>query len=87
MATGERQDPFPSFNFVVQLIESDGSLRSVAGFSECTGLESTLEVEEYQEGTIGGSVDPREVRRVRRTLGFLNDRRPELYARLEDERR
>lgn len=51
-----RDDPLPSFNFVVQLIESDGSKRTVAGFSECSGLESTLEVEEYQEGGVNDRV-------------------------------
>ena len=56
MATGERLDPYPSCNFVVQLIESDGSLRSVAGFSECSGLESILEVQEYQEGGVNDRV-------------------------------
>ena len=56
MATGDRNDPLPAFNFVVQLIESDGSQRTVAGFSECSGLESTLEVEEYQEGGVNDRV-------------------------------
>ena len=51
-----RDDPLPSFNFVVQLIESDGSKRTVAGFSECSGLDSTLEVEEYQEGGVNDRV-------------------------------
>jgi predicted amidohydrolase len=48
--------------------------------------EVLSEVDEYQSGIVGGAVDPREVRRVRRTLGFLKDRRPELYMRLEEER-
>lgn len=56
MATGERKDPFPAFNFVVQLIESDGGRRTVAGFNECSGLESTLEVEEYQEGGVNDRI-------------------------------
>jgi phage tail-like protein len=56
MATGERVDPFPAFNFVVQLIESNGSRRTVAGFSECGGLESTLEVEEYREGGVNDRI-------------------------------
>jgi phage tail-like protein len=49
-------DLLPAFNFVVQLIGSDGSTRTVAGFSECSGLESTLEVEEYQEGGVNDRV-------------------------------
>lgn len=56
MATGVRNDPLPAFNFVVQLIESDGGRRTVAGFSECSGLESTLEIEEYQEGGVNDRV-------------------------------
>jgi phage tail-like protein len=49
-----RQDPLPAFNFLVQLIESSGANRSVAGFSECSGVEATLEVEEYKEGGANG---------------------------------
>ena len=51
-----RLDPLPVFNFWVQLIESNGALRSVAGFSECSGLESSLEIEEYQEGGVNNRV-------------------------------
>lgn len=51
-----RQDPLPAFNFVLQLISSDGSTRNVAGFSECSGLEATLEIEEYQEGGVNDRV-------------------------------
>lgn len=56
MALGPLRDPVPAFNFLVQLIESNGALRSVAGFSECSGLESTLEIEEYQEGGVNDRV-------------------------------
>ena len=56
MTVGLRLDPIPVFNFLVQLIETDGSLRSVASFSECSGLESTLEVEEYLEGGVNDRV-------------------------------
>jgi phage tail-like protein len=51
-----REDPFAAFNFVVQLVDDDGENRIVAGFSECSGLESTLEVEEYQEGGVNNRV-------------------------------
>jgi len=51
-----REDPLPAFNFVVQLIDSAGAARTVAGFSECSGLESTLEVQEYQEGGVNDRV-------------------------------
>jgi phage tail-like protein len=56
MPTGTRNDPLSAFNFVVQLIDSDGSLRTVAGFSECSGLESTLEIQEYKEGGVNDRV-------------------------------
>ncbi len=56
MALGDRNDPLPAFNFALQLIESGGSRRTVAGFSECAGLESTLEIEEYQEGGVNDRV-------------------------------
>lgn len=42
------------------------------------------DVKAYEEGVVWGSVDPREVARVRRRLSFLKDRRPDLYRRLED---
>ncbi|MGD2122203.1 MAG: nitrilase-related carbon-nitrogen hydrolase [Gemmatimonadota bacterium] len=48
--------------------------------------ETLAELEPYQEGVVLGSVDPREVEKVRRQLGFLNDRRPDLYCRLEGVR-
>ena len=40
-----------------------------------------------REGVVTADVDPDEVARVRRRYGFLDDRRPELYRRLEDGRR
>jgi predicted amidohydrolase len=39
------------------------------------------------EGVVTADVDPDEVVRVRRRYGFLDDRRPELYRRLDDARR
>ncbi len=57
MTLAARLDPLPAFNFVVQLLEPGGlAPRSVAGFSECSGLESTLEVHEYQEGGVNDRV-------------------------------
>ena len=54
---GVRRDPIPAFNFVVQLIEAGGfAPRSVAGFSECSGLESSMAVEEYLEGGVNDRV-------------------------------
>lgn len=41
--------PLMGYNFAVRLIGAGSGLLT-AGFSECSGLESTLEVEEYKEG-------------------------------------
>lgn len=46
MATGDRRDPFRSFNFRVEL---DGITR--AGFRECSGLDASQDPIEYREGT------------------------------------
>lgn len=43
--TGERVDPFSSFNF---LVEIDGI--SQASFTECSGLDATTEPIEHREG-------------------------------------
>lgn len=45
MPTGQRVDPYKSFRF---LVEIDGIVQ--AGFSECTGFGSNVEVIEYREG-------------------------------------
>jgi phage tail-like protein len=58
-------DPFRGFNFVVSLIDSSSLLASgvpslesgaLAGFSECSGLEMGLDIEEYKEGGNNGTV-------------------------------
>ena len=46
MATGNRTDPYRSFNF---LLEIDGV--ELASFSECSGLSSEGEAVDYREGT------------------------------------
>jgi len=60
-----RNDPLGVFNFYLTLIDSSnivGSLISaalnyvVAGFSECSGLEVTMEVMEYKEGGVNDYV-------------------------------
>jgi len=61
MAT--RSDPLKGYNFLVSLLDSSSSLAlavniallaitntPAAGFSECSGLEMTLDIEEYKEG-------------------------------------
>jgi phage tail-like protein len=60
-----RDDPLSVFNFYLTLIDSSnvvGTLISaalnyaVAGFTECTGLDATLEVLEYKEGGVNDYV-------------------------------
>jgi len=60
-----RQDPFRGYNFLVALVDSSSAMASVisalksmamAGFSECSGLEMSLDVEEYREGGNNGTV-------------------------------
>jgi phage tail-like protein len=46
MATGDRKDPYRSYNFKVEI---DGITR--AGFRECSGLDSTQDPVVYREGT------------------------------------
>jgi phage tail-like protein len=53
-----REDPYRGYNFLITLLDSGSTLTSqrqgltaaTAGFSECSGLETTLEAEEYREG-------------------------------------
>jgi phage tail-like protein len=45
MPTGARVDPYPSYNFTVEI---GGVTR--AAFQECSGLDSTVEITEYNEG-------------------------------------
>ncbi len=62
---GLRIDPLKSYNFMVRLLGSSSQLaggsveillETVAGFSECSGLGTTLELEPYQEGGNNGRV-------------------------------
>lgn len=48
---GLRLDPFMAYNFVVEI---DGLITS--GFTEVLGLESEIQLEEYQEGGVNGYV-------------------------------
>ena len=45
MATGERKDPYRNFKFQVEI---EGIVH--AGFSDCSGFGSNIEVTEYREG-------------------------------------
>jgi len=67
-STALRGDPVLSHNFIIQLLDSSGAapspvaaagelLNAVAGgFSECTGIEMTMKVEEFNEGGRNGEV-------------------------------
>ena len=65
MSSALRTDPLGVFNFYLTLIDASnvfGTLVSaalnyaVAGFSECSGLEATVEVFEYKEGGVNDYV-------------------------------
>ncbi len=54
-----RADPVRTYNFLITLVDSGSTLAAVpydlnkspwGGFSECSGLDTTLEVEDYKEG-------------------------------------
>jgi phage tail-like protein len=88
-------DPFRGFNFVVSLIDSSSLLTwaatgltvgissltggALAGFSECSGLEMSLDIEEYKEGGNNGTVlrFPTRVKwttlRLKRGITFAGD--------------
>jgi phage tail-like protein len=60
-----RTDPLGAFNFYITLIDSSNLLGTaisvianyaVAGFSECSGLEATVEILDYREGGRNGFV-------------------------------
>lgn len=51
MPSGNRNDPYANFNF---LVEIDGITQ--AGFSECTGLATESAVIEYRNGNEGSTV-------------------------------
>ncbi len=66
-AVGVRSDPVLSHNFLISLLDTSSSLalaKSIAlsaildvalgGFSECSGLEMSLDIEEYNEGGRNG---------------------------------
>jgi phage tail-like protein len=62
---GVHLDPLMAYNFTINLLDSSSTLSIlksavmdvlIGGFSECTGLEMALEVEEYKEGGRNGAV-------------------------------
>jgi phage tail-like protein len=70
MSTGARENPVLAYNFQIILQESSSSLaksattvvlstvlpRPVAGFTECSGLEMSLDVQEHMEGGNNGTI-------------------------------
>jgi phage tail-like protein len=67
--TAIRNDPVLGQNFVISLIDSSSTLSiaktaamsaildvALGGFSECSGLEMSLEIEEYKAGGANGAV-------------------------------
>lgn len=65
MAGLPRLDPLPAFNFYIAVIDDSSALTTafsavapfvLGGFSECSGLESELQVEEYLEGGVNDRV-------------------------------
>jgi phage tail-like protein len=73
MATGDRNDPYSSFNF---LIEIDGV--TVAGFSECSGLTTETDPIEYRNGdediTVRKLPGLRKYTNISLKRGFTQDR-------------
>ncbi len=60
-----RIDPLPAFNFLIALLDTSSTFSAIksgvmglalGGFSECSGLESTLETIDYLEGGINDRV-------------------------------
>src|SRR5262249_13851769 len=67
--TGLRVDPYIAVNFVISLLDTSSALAvglslaqspifdvALGGFSECSGLEMSMEAEEYKEGGLNGTV-------------------------------
>ncbi len=68
-SVGVRSDPLLSHNFIISLIDTSSSFAlatsllasaisdiALGGFSECSGLEMSLEVKDYEEGGNNGTV-------------------------------
>lgn len=88
---GLRADPFPAFRFYITLVDSSSALRSVlsavsavsnyvlGGFSECSGLEMSMDIHEYKEGGVNDYVHKFATRAkhanltLKRGMGFTDD--------------
>jgi len=66
-AIGSRPDPVKAYNFLISLLDTSSALAlssslalsaitdiALGGFTECSGLEMTLDVESYKEGGNNG---------------------------------
>src|SRR5215470_6851810 len=54
MPTGQRKDPLLSYNFAVEI-----SGLIVGGFSEVSGLQAEIEIQEYREGGVNEYIHKR----------------------------
>ena len=81
-------DPFRGFNFVISLIDASSLLSfavtalssfALAGFAECSGLDMSMDIEEYKEGGNNGTIlrFPTRVKwgnlRMKRGMTFAGD--------------
>jgi len=81
-------NPFRGFNFVISLIDSSSLLSfavaaltssPLAGFAECSGLEMSMDIEDYKEGGNNGTIlhFPTRVKwnnlRMKRGMTFAGD--------------
>ena len=64
MTLASRSDPYRAYNFLITLLDASAELTAAlkqiarmtsGGFSECSGLESTIEIEEWKEGGNNGA--------------------------------
>ena len=62
---GQRLDPVRGYNFLITFVDSSSAVATISlgvqntflgGFSECSGLEMALKVDEYNEGGNNGTV-------------------------------
>ncbi|UIF91172.1 phage tail protein [Cupriavidus sp. UYPR2.512] len=95
MSLATRRDPLLGFNFLVTLYDSTASTGSavtrialsplmpapVAGFSECSGLEMSMETDDYMEGGLNGTVlkFPKRIRNTEIVLRHGVTRSTELF--------
>ena len=65
MAVGDRIDPVKGYNLTISLVDSASTAATIqltvglppqGGFSECSGIELTMQPEEYHEGGNNGTV-------------------------------